>query len=188
MNGFNKLFKKVQMSESYISMAVGLVVVVIIAIMAFNYLSQQRERISLPGIQAPDIKDSQEQTTLPLKPANAKTHTVMAGENLWTIALKYYDSGYNWVTLMKANKVVNPDVIFVGQVLEVPQAAVIKPVASGIGPAITTATYTIEKGDSLWKIALRAYGDGYAWTKLAQANGITNPNLIYAGNILKLPR
>lgn len=56
--------------------------------------------------------------------------------------------------------------------------------------SITGTSYTIQKGDHLWGIAVRAYGDGYKWTKIWNANKkmISNPNLIYAGNKLVLPR
>ncbi len=48
--------------------------------------------------------------------------------------------------------------------------------------------YTVEKGDSLWKIAVKVYGDGYKWVEIAKENKITTPNIIYSGNILVLPR
>jgi len=48
--------------------------------------------------------------------------------------------------------------------------------------------YTVVAGDSLWNIAVREYGDGYAWTKIATANNLINPDLIHAGNVLRLPR
>lgn len=47
--------------------------------------------------------------------------------------------------------------------------------------------YTVERGDSLWAICRRVYGDGSLAYKLATANGIANPNLIYPGQVLTLP-
>jgi LysM repeat protein len=49
------------------------------------------------------------------------------------------------------------------------------------------ASYTVQSGDTLWAIAKAAYGDGSLYTKLASANGISNPNLIYAGQVLTIP-
>lgn len=49
------------------------------------------------------------------------------------------------------------------------------------------SSYTVAKGDSLWAICRRVYGDGSLAYKLATANGIKNPNLIYPGQVLKLP-
>ncbi|PIZ97158.1 MAG: lectin, partial [Candidatus Levybacteria bacterium CG_4_10_14_0_2_um_filter_35_8] len=37
-------------------------------------------------------------------------------------------------------------------------------------------------------IAVRAYGDGYRWVDIARANGLENPDLIFSGNVLKIPR
>lgn len=48
-------------------------------------------------------------------------------------------------------------------------------------------TYTVVAGDSLWSIAKRFYGDGSYATKLAAANNISNPSLIYPGQVLTLP-
>uniref|UniRef100_UPI003562C69A LysM peptidoglycan-binding domain-containing protein n=1 Tax=Agathobacter rectalis TaxID=39491 RepID=UPI003562C69A len=42
------------------------------------------------------------------------------------------------------------------------------------------------KGDSLWKIAQRFYGNGAACYALAHKNGIKNPDLIYPGQVLKI--
>ena len=46
-------------------------------------------------------------------------------------------------------------------------------------------TYTVVKGDTLWSIAKR-YGTTYK--KIAEYNNIKNPNLIYIGQFLKIPR
>lgn len=54
-------------------------------------------------------------------------------------------------------------------------------------PPPQASSYTVTKGDSLWAICKRVYGDGSLAYKLATANGIKNPNLIYPGQVLKLP-
>ena len=50
-------------------------------------------------------------------------------------------------------------------------------------------TYTVKKGDSLWKIAKQFYGNGAEYTKIYNANKdkIKNPNLIYVGQVLTIP-
>lgn len=56
------------------------------------------------------------------------------------------------------------------------------------GQKIAGLSYTIAEDDTLWDIAVRAYGDGYRWGEIATANSIDNPNLIYTGNSLSIPR
>lgn len=53
---------------------------------------------------------------------------------------------------------------------------------------IKTDTYTIQAGDTLWDIAEKAYGDPYLWPKIFNANSIQNPDLIYSGDKLVIPR
>ena len=50
-------------------------------------------------------------------------------------------------------------------------------------------SYTVQKGDSLSKIAQDQYGDGKKWKAIFEANRdqITNPDLIHPGQVLKIP-
>lgn len=61
-----------------------------------------------------------------------------------------------------------------------------RPVEAASRPE-TAGSYTVVKGDSLWAICKRTYGDGSLAYKLATANGVKNPNLIYPGQVLTLP-
>lgn len=47
--------------------------------------------------------------------------------------------------------------------------------------------YKIKKGDTLWDIAKRIYGDGRRYKELAEFNNIANPNMIIAGKTLQIP-
>lgn len=49
-----------------------------------------------------------------------------------------------------------------------------------------TKSYTIQEGDTLWGICERFYNDGSKCYKLAELNGIENPNLIYTGDTITL--
>ena len=53
----------------------------------------------------------------------------------------------------------------------------------------TGTTYTVVSGDSLWKIAKHFYGNGAEYPKIFDANKdkISNPNLIYPGQMLNIP-
>lgn len=59
---------------------------------------------------------------------------------------------------------------------------------SDVGPKISGNTYTVVRGDNLWNIAIRAYGDGFRWVDIARANKLANPDLIHAGNKFIIPR
>lgn len=53
----------------------------------------------------------------------------------------------------------------------------------------TPKTYTVQSGDSLWKIAKKTLGDGSRWSEIYNLNTdkISNPDLIYPGQALTLP-
>ena len=53
----------------------------------------------------------------------------------------------------------------------------------------TNNTYTVQKNDCLWNIAKACTGDGSRWPELYNLNKdkISNPNLIYPGQVLTLP-
>ena len=61
--------------------------------------------------------------------------------------------------------------------------------APGNNQPKTGGTYTVVKGDCLWKIAKKFYGNGSQYTKIYNANRdkISNPNLIYPGQVLVIP-
>ena len=54
-------------------------------------------------------------------------------------------------------------------------------------PAPSGDTYTVVAGDCLWNIAYKLYGSGAQFTKLAEANKIADPYIIYVGQILTVP-
>lgn len=56
-------------------------------------------------------------------------------------------------------------------------------------PPAASADYVVVKGDNLWKIAKKTYGDGNRWVDIYNANKdiIKNPDMIYIGQELKLP-
>jgi len=60
------------------------------------------------------------------------------------------------------------------------------------GQAAVPPTYTVVRGDYLWKIAAKddIYGDAYAWMRIYTANRdqIKDPNLIYPSQVFSIPR
>lgn len=51
---------------------------------------------------------------------------------------------------------------------------------------VMPATYTVKKGDTLWDIACRFYGDGTKWGDLAKKNGVADPRKLPVGKVLTL--
>ena len=64
-----------------------------------------------------------------------------------------------------------------------------RPAESSPAPKVTAKSYTVAKGDTLWAIAKKYYGDGSKYTKIFEANKgvLKNPNVIYPGQVLALP-
>jgi LysM repeat protein len=54
-------------------------------------------------------------------------------------------------------------------------------------PEPAARTYTVESGDTLWAISERFYGDGSKYQIIADASGISNPDLIQPGQVLTIP-
>lgn len=176
-----------KLNEPTISMILGALVVLAVGILVVNYF---RDRASSPASTG-RITEEGKRVSLPT------THKVAAGEHLWGISEKYYNSGYNWTDIASENKLANANLILVDQELVIPNieaktATVPKEaIASGestIGPPIKGDSYTVVQEDHLWAISVRAYGDGYKWTEIWQENKaqIANPNLIYPDQVLKL--
>jgi len=142
-------------------------------------------------------------TPLPLEPSPTPEsggeiiHTVQAGENLYRIGLQY---GLSWVVIAEYNGIIDPNAITVGQELRIPPTPTPTVAAStggqpasadGSQPAEAVAmaapsptVVTVAPGDTLYMIAQR---HGIGWEQVAEANGLTSPNQIYAGQVLKIP-
>ena len=48
-------------------------------------------------------------------------------------------------------------------------------------------THTVEKGDHLWSISEKYYGNGYNWVDIASENGLSNAGIIEVGMELTIP-
>jgi nucleoid-associated protein YgaU len=50
-------------------------------------------------------------------------------------------------------------------------------------------TYTVQAGDSLWKISQKFYGDGNQWRRIYEANKgtIKDPDVIHPGQTFTIP-
>ncbi len=176
--------KKLTNPDSLVSLFLGLAVVVVIGVMIVNYVK---------GKQAPATKDQttetqQNATTSGTLPA---TYTVESGETLWSIAEKTIGSGYNYVDIAEANKLMNPNQISAGETLTIPNVPKREPGQVSSASVEThrpaDGKYTVQKGDSLWSISVAVYGTGYRWSEIATLNKLEDPGLIFSGNVLMLP-
>ncbi|OBK84637.1 LysM peptidoglycan-binding domain-containing protein [Mycobacterium sp. 1165178.9] len=107
----------------------------------------------------------------------------------------YASDGPAWSTHTETDNPPPPEAA-AEQAAEEPEApveeAVAEPAAAADAepepePAPAARTYTVESGDTLWAIAERFYGDGNRYHAIADASGISNPDLIQPGQVLTIP-
>lgn len=129
-------------------------------------------RVLLAGINSWINKSDVEIISVSFAPIQAPAtsmYTVRSGDTLSSIASKF---GTSYQALASLNGISNPNLIYVGQVLRVNGSA-----------SASSVYYTVRAGDNLSAIASR-YGTSYQ--SIASLNGLANPNLIYAGQTLKI--
>ena len=61
------------------------------------------------------------------------------------------------------------------------------PVVSASSTPGAAGSYTIKKGDTLWKIASEHYGDGKKWHEIVDANPGLTPSGLRVGQTITLP-
>lgn len=98
-------------------------------------------------------------------------YTVMRGDNLFRIALRFNTTVFN---LQRLNGLANPNFVFAGQTLCVRAGA---PIPFGF-------LYVVQRGDTMFSIATRF---GWSVWYLASVNHLPNPNFIFAGQVLLIP-
>lgn len=105
-------------------------------------------------------------------PPQPTVHVVQYGETLFSIARRY-DTTVEAIT--RANGIPDPRHIYVGQRLSIPTSL---PYVENWSAHVVRPGETLAATAAQYGIPLRA---------LAQANRLVNPNLLYAGQVLRLP-
>ncbi len=119
----------------------------------------------------------------PLAPALTGSHTVVAGDTVSALAVRY---GSTVAAIVSANGLDSRAFIRVGQVLTIPgatTAAAPAPAASA-APAPTAGSHTVASGDTVSALATR-YGTTVA--AIVSANGLDSRAFIRIGQVLTIP-
>ena len=106
-------------------------------------------------------------------PQEVTNYTVQYGECLSVIGEKL---GVNWIQIAEKNGIVEPYTIHAGDVLQISD----KP---EVIEQVTSNTYTVQDGECLSLIAQKT---GTNWGTLAEINGLTEPYIIHAGELISL--
>ncbi|SDT41456.1 Nucleoid-associated protein YgaU, contains BON and LysM domains [Friedmanniella luteola] len=122
----------------------------------------------------------------PVDPSTV-VHEVQRGDDLWTLAERYYGQGRDWRRIAAANPdrlTGGPDRLEVGWRLQVPGALPVVTAAAG-----TPETVTVRAGDTLSALAEQELGDDRRWPELFDANRavLDDPDELDVGTRLVLP-
>lgn len=120
--------------------------------------------------------------------AASTTYTVRAGDTLSTIAARH---SVTWQALADANGLSERTYLQIGQALTIPGAATeplrlrqtTAPATGGAVPS-TAGSYTVQRGDTVFAIAMR---HGVDWQDLLAANNLREESILQPGQILQLP-
>ncbi len=132
-----------------------------------------------------------EEAPMRMPDADPRVYEVRRGDNLSTIARRH---GVTSAELVDLNQLKDPNAIRIGQTLLLPAharstPAPARPAAPAAdrrapAPAEAGATYVVQAGDSLSRIASR---HGVTVAALSAANNITDPNRIRVGQKVVIP-
>ncbi|MBN1660612.1 MAG: LysM peptidoglycan-binding domain-containing protein [Anaerolineae bacterium] len=136
---------------------------------------------SANGLSNPNLIYAGQRLTIPASSAGSApaggSYVVRAGDTLASIAARH---GTTAAAIAAANGLANPNYIYPGQQLRIPTGGT----AASAPPATGALNHVVSRGETLSSIAAR-YGTTAA--AIAAANGLANPNTIYAGQRLQIP-
>lgn len=114
---YDRIQSDLDKNKSYLNLVLGVLVIVVLGALLFNFFrkSPENSEIVNPAAQTQNEQGDVAKDKLPGK------YTVKEGDTLFTIAEKYYNSGWEYTKIAEANKLGNVDSIELGQVLEIPK-------------------------------------------------------------------
>lgn len=114
--------------------------------------------------------------------AEENVHVVSTGDSLAAIAKAY---SVSLTELAQSNGIADPNIIYVGQRLVIPGTAAAAERAAADPNALPAGNgyYTVQRGDTLAQIAKN---QGMAVNDILRLNGLTNANLIWVGQRLRV--
>lgn len=135
----------------------------------------------IAGYGRPDWGTQEEEVT---ESASAVLYTVKKGDTLWKIAQKELGDGSRYKEIKTLNGL-KSDTIRTGDKLKLPGSTSATATESPAKEEYTT--YTVKKGDSLWKIAQNQLGKGSRYPEIMTLNGLKSKT-ISTGTQLKIPK
>ncbi|MFN8560658.1 MAG: LysM peptidoglycan-binding domain-containing protein [Anaerolineae bacterium] len=141
-------------------------------------------------VQPEATQQSAEQPII-VAPPQVTTYIVRYGDTLSSIAVRNHLTTRE---LANFNGIVNPNMVYVGQVLKIPPAGEMTAVPPTSAPPTPTTVpptpvqaqqlYRVERGDNLYRISIRF---NVPLARLIEVNGIADPTRIFVGQILIIP-
>lgn len=112
-------------------------------------------------------------------------YIVQKGDTLAKISLRHYGSSFKWNEIASYNRLLNPQLIYEGQTLELPNFKASLSKSEDL--FLSKDKYVVSYGDTLWKISEKTLGDSKRWPEIASLNGLKDPNFLMIGQVLALP-
>ncbi len=131
-------------------------------------------------------------------PTRTVVHIVQKGETLSAISQRYYGTSGRWKEILKANRdvLLDPRLLMPDMKLTIPAVANAagqdrrsRTLSSQTADSADARVHTVRRGETLYKIAEKYYGDGGRWKQLRDANSsvVSDPQDLQAGIKLRVP-
>lgn len=117
---FNEIRKQIKLDESYVSLVLGFLVVIVIFIAAIFFLKGEKivNEKDLSTSPTPNVSGSA--TVSPASNAKGKIYVMQENESLWDIAVREYGDGFAYTRIIEANNFENPDYVPPGTKIIIP--------------------------------------------------------------------